>query len=306
MAYPDILYTICCVAEIEHPEQTCACDNCGGTQLKSDIYYEADGSGFEAQAFLSGGNLQSYRFDNNAPTYIAEYPPDLKVFISYPEAGFQHLCLKYNREGGARINVVAVDEKGHKIRPSTSMADGSEKILNGTDWTCPIASASIEEEPFGVEQFLWDDGQMTVLLEKDRGAWTIEPFVLGNMMLTAKPQLEPENPVFLSPDVMPGKFQFVSWERNKLSNWVVGEDHQWFGKKNEDTIEFDNNTYIGVIAHYKHISGVAGDPHIEWPTTKPGRETPGYPEPRVQSPFVYALLQVWSRIVVFVQGLFRR
>lgn len=299
MGYPEPLYTICCVAEVENPNETGACPECNGTQLQSKVYYEADGNdGFEADVFVSGASLQSYRFDKDAPISVpGEYSPDLKFFIPYPDKGFHHLCLKYNREGGARINVVAVNvETGKKIRPLKTSA-------HGTDKACPIESASllkstsIDYDDFFVGQFLWDDTQWTVNHDQDPGAWTIEPGpdMLGNMVLTVQRYFTPEEALHL---------QFKSWERNRLSNWVKGEEHQWTGY--EETIEeFDDNNYFGIIVYYESLKY---DPNFHEPTTKPGKETPGYPAPtpKVRLPLLSALLRVWSGVVAFVKRVFLR
>jgi hypothetical protein len=149
---------------------------------------------------------------------------------------------------------------------------------------------------------------MTVILDQHRGAWTISPSelgLIGNMVLTARQQLAPGDAMPpVEPGMLPGKFEFVRWERNRLSNWVQGQDHQWSG--DGDTIEFDNNTYTGVIAYYEYKAPSVGDYQVNWPYTKPGPETPGDPAPKVVWPILSALLRVWSRVVAFVKRVFRR
>ncbi|MFZ0266324.1 hypothetical protein [Caulobacter sp.] len=264
-----VLHTICYVAEIEKKDQS-ACPECQGAILQTltqneEIYTDA----YPAEVFVAGGNLQSYRFDDEpAHSAPAEYSPDLKVDIPIPSNGYTHLCLKYNREGGPRINVVAVINGG-QVEPAKIPA-------NGLDITCPIAEADIDGVPVELDTFVWDAGQPTIILDQHLGAWSIGPpeSVSGDLTLTFRPTLSV--PV-LGNLGGSGTLKFVSWERNRLSSWVKGTPHQWTG--DSKTVAFEANTYMGVIAYYQ-LAGINTGGPIHIPDTKPGPETPGYPAPK--------------------------
>lgn len=253
--------TICCVAEIESTAST-ACPNCLGTELQTTVQSGPFGKSWTADAFFAGGSLESYRFDD-APTQDipAEYPSE-KIEIPYPPGGFTHLCIKYNREGGARINVVAVNlETKARICPAATPA-------NGQDPLCPIASALMDGQPLDPAVFQWSDEAVTDALAPDqKGGWTTEPpSAPGDLTLKARGKLSEKGQ---------GDLVFVGWEHNRLSNWLVGTEHQWIGEG--DTYTLDKNTFAGLIAYYKPQKLIVHEPDV--PDYKPGPITYGYPEP---------------------------
>ncbi len=292
MAYPDILYTVCCVAEVESDVEG-DCPNCKGTQMQYHVFYEADEEGFEAKVKISGANLQSYHFDSDKPTPAsAEYSETGKFFIAYTKQ-FKHLCLKYNREGDPRLNVVAVNTStGKKIRPTNILQS------DGTDIAWPIESATVTLpdgtiNKFDLTRFTWEDGQPTVIHDPDAGAWTVAPQQneLRYMELKALDHL-----ALASENGLP--LRFVSWERNRLSNWFKGETPQWTGKG--EIIKFDDDIlYYGIVLYYEPQN----DSIVHIPDTKPGPETKGYPAPGRQ--IRSALLWVWNQIIDFLRVVFR-
>lgn len=48
------------------------------------------------------------------------------------------------------------------------------------------------------------------------------------------------------------RYVFDGWERNSLSNWLQGQDHQWLGASNEKCT-FDRESFTGVIAYYRLV-----------------------------------------------------
>lgn len=291
----EAIHTVCCVAEGEPRGDDNHCSECNNKLLERHEYFEETRAYFDADVFVADGNLQSYQF--NFPEAKSQSPPpeyseDLKVRIDYPppEQHFSHLCVRYNREGGPRINVVAALDGGGKFRPSNIMAVGTDKV-------CPIKSARVNGNDFAVDQFKWDKDQITIVLSyQDAGAWTIgeEPFALGDMELTARPELWPDNAPL-------GKYKFVRWEKNRLSYWVekqVKPQSIFY----EDTITFNNETYIGLIAYYKFTPAGDGDPHAA--DTLPGPESLDEPARGRRWQPLSVLLQVWSGIVDFVKRLF--
>jgi len=255
-----VVRTVCSVAEIESTAET-ACENCLGTELAQYTENGVSSDSYFAPVFLEGGGLESWRFDDQ-PTQgaPAEYPAKM-IEILYPPGGFTHLCIKYNREGGARINVVAVNkETGERIRPKTLPANGLDKL-------CPILSATMDGAPLDPAIFQWSDAALTDLLNPVPGGWTTEPpSTPGDLALTARAQIDPDGK---------GMLLFKGWEHNRLSKWLVGTEHQWTSEGS--TYSFDKNTYAGLIAYYEPVKLVVGKP--DEPQYKPGPITPGYPEP---------------------------
>ena len=299
-------HTICCVMENETGEwaKDDVCKNCGGKLLQRHEYLNDTNDSFKADVLIETGNLQSYSFDGGPLTFVpGGLPPDF-VSIEYLDK-FSHLCVRYNREGDPRINVVAVNQwTGEKIRPSKSGATSD-------DWTFPIESASItskEGQDGGpVGPFQWEDTQPTVFLDQQPGAWTIAPAPFPwDLKLTAKTYLDIDPKM---PKEEKLRLKFVSWERNRLSNWFQEETHQWSG--HGDTIEFDINNYAGIIAYYLRDVDMPSerldipDYHIEWPI-EVGATPPCDPAREVRWSILSAPLQIWRWIVVSVRRVFRR
>jgi hypothetical protein len=278
----DIIHTICFVVENEK-DGGAACAECHGGLLQTitqneEIYT----SKFPVDAYMAGANLVSYRFDDAPAVGVTDYPKDLRVLIPVPLAGYKHLCLKYNREGGPRINVVAMI-KQTQIGPAKIPA-------NGLDAACPIEAADIGGATVELDTFVWDAGQPTILPDFHLGAWSIGPpdNVTGDLTLTFRPTLTV--PLLASPGGT-GTVKFVSWERNRLSSWAEETEHQWTGS--EMTVAFEANTYMGVIVYYQPV-GIGGgdiDPNKD---TDWGQETPGYPAPKWR--ILGLLIVVWRVI----------
>jgi hypothetical protein len=284
------------------------CANCGGRLLQRHEYLDDNKKFFNADVVVEDGNLQSYSFDGGPLTDVpGGYPSDV-VSIKYPE-NFSHLCVRYNREGDPRINVVAVNQfTMQKIRPSKPTAKSD-------DWTFPIESAritGIEGEDGGpVGPFQWEDTQPTVFLDKQPGAWTIAPAAFPwDLKLTAKTYLDIDPNM---PEEEKLRLKFVSWERNRLSNWFEGDKHQWSGHDegiNGDTIHFGISTYAGVIAYYLRDVDKLPEPvnipdhHIDWPIDE-GPTPPEDPAREVRWSILSAPLLIWRWIVVSVKRVFR-
>ncbi|HBB95561.1 MAG TPA: hypothetical protein DC054_09230 [Blastocatellia bacterium] len=277
------IQTICCVAELEPSDAQDDCNNCKDKRLETTFIWEEPVSQFYAKAYVASAGLVSYQFDDGDSQIVPQvYPASHLVHIEYhnedsPSEIFKHLCLKYNREGKPRINVVARDmDTGQKIKPLNIPADGSDKA-------CPIESASITASdgsvPFDFNsRFHWDDAPWTIFDDKAPGAWTFEPTESerGNMALTARADLEI--------DTGWGALTFHHWAKNLLSHVDEGVNPHWSGKVGDDTILLENEThtgndiFVGIIAYYKGSSGTAGEANPGDPTTTPGPESDDQPD----------------------------
>ena len=266
---------ICSVAQLEpfvpgtdEPD----CEHCKLHVIS--VTYDKDNLGvYSAKVIYGGGSLAGYQFDDDE--YVALGPEFADSFydISYPAKGFNHLCVQYNREGGARINVVAADiASKKKIRPKKIPADGH-------DAACPISMVTVDGNEYPLSGFPWDANQQTDAYEQGdlRGGFSAQPpSQPGIMEITAKDTLT-ESALY--------SYEFHHWERNRLSSWVAGTDHQWI--EESPTISFDQDSYQGLIAYYKRVEHKA---HWHEPQTLPQPIDYGYPEPLRQ---IFSAIRSW-------------
>jgi hypothetical protein len=272
--------SICFLAQSEGLTISDKCPNCFGKHLwtapDSDAWTNPD---YVVPYKYEGRTLWTYTIDNHAGPVITG--PELNnvyetkqgkfYSISLPEAGFSDLCVFYDAEGDARINVVAAVD-GIIVQPESIPPKG-KGLAKGTDPNCPIESALLQKDPklkgsaYPLTNFVWDKDQVAKwnMPKEFKGAWTTAPGAGApkeKMVLQAKPSLP-----------VTGKFftqcRFLHWEFNPLTPTAAPPD---FG--DGDSYAFDRNAYVGLIAHYELVNI---DADVHEPTRKPGEISLGDP-----------------------------
>lgn len=261
---------ICYLAQSESPKNS-DCPNCSGTTLLTldAVAGAVTGKVYWAPHEYEGRGLWTYAVDGKPGLFITGPLLDKVVEVEgekvYPvpvgDKGFSELCLFYDKEGGARINVAAAVD-GAILRP-----EGGGKA-DGTDPNCPIESATLAGKAYPPGNFEWSDDVVTkwnVSADLDGGWTTTPPAGKGQMKLRAKPLL-PTDQFFAA-------CRFRHWEFNLLTPTKEGPRIE-----EDESIEFGQNIFAGLIAHYELVHV---DPDIREPILKPGEISIGDPGPRL-------------------------
>src|SRR3569832_1405772 len=82
-----------------------ACASCDGLKAIRVAHDTEDLGSYTADAILGGDILESYRFDDGETMSLPAQYPSESFQIDFPPEGFEHLCLRYNREGDPRLIV---------------------------------------------------------------------------------------------------------------------------------------------------------------------------------------------------------
>jgi hypothetical protein len=262
---------VCYLAQSEG-KNTSECPKCAGSQLDTATFKTGPYSEpfYPAPYVFKGRTMTTYKVDDvSGPQMITgEYLDNVvgkgeaKVYlVPNNPGGFWDLCLFYDKEGGARINVAAAIS-GSIVHPK-----GTGKVT-GADENCPIESAELGDSGYDLKNFVWADGLVTKwnVPASLNGGWTATPGAgKGKMVLHAKPYL-PTDRFFVD-------CRFRHWEFNLLT---PTQDEARI--EESDTIDFDRNIFAGLIAHYEYVNH---DADIHEPTRKPGEISIGDPAPKL-------------------------
>lgn len=104
------------------------------------------------------------------------------------------------------------------------------------------------------DNFDWVTNGNVLRTDPQPGSFQYLPETEDHGLLTIgfKNELPVALPAVDDESIIGQRYVFDGWERNSLSNWLQGQDHQWLGASNEKCT-FDRESFTGVIAYYRLV-----------------------------------------------------